>query len=91
MRTAVKGYLTDRWSDLIRKPSLVIRDLKKNPATMAELTSLLKNERLLLDQTHKSRNNWNSIFISGLLDIKVKKWLFEALNAPGRKPGKSLV
>jgi hypothetical protein len=91
MRTAVKGYLSEKWSDLVRKPSLVVRDLKRNPATVSELTALLKKERLLLDESHKSKNNWNSVFISGLLEQSVRNWLFVALNAPGRQPDKSLI
>lgn len=89
-KTAVVMYLADRWSSFFRKPSLVVRDFEKNIATQAEVQFLLEKERDNLDDVHKSKNNWNSIFVSGLLDPIVLTWLAERLSMPGRIPNSQL-
>jgi hypothetical protein len=89
-RSAVIRYLADRWSSLIRKPSLVVRALATNIATQTEVQSLLEEERNFLDDLHQGKNNWNSIFISGLLDPPVTAWIAAKLALPGRVPGSEL-
>jgi hypothetical protein len=90
-RSAVKKYLADRWSSLFRKPSLVVRAFRTNISTQAEVQALLEEERLALDELHKGKNNWNSIFISGLLDPPVTAWIATRLAVPGRLPDSELV
>lgn len=90
-RTAIVRYLADRWSSLCRKPSRVVRAFADNIATRAEVQSLLEEERDALDDLHKSKNNWNSIFISGLLDPPVTTWIAAILSRPGRVPDSELV
>lgn len=89
-RTAVVRYLADRWSSLFRKPSRVVRAFAENIATQAEVHALLKEERDALDDLHKGKNNWNSIFVSGLLDPIVLAWLAGRLSMPGRAPDSPL-
>lgn len=90
-RSAVKKYLADRWSSLVRKPSLVVRGLRNNIATQAEVQLLLEVERDSLDELHKGKNNWNSIFVSGLLDPTVTAWIASRLALPGRVPDSELI
>lgn len=89
-RTAIVKYLADRWSSLFRKPSLVVRTFADNIATQAEVRALLEEERGALDDLHKGKNNWNSIFISGLLDPRVTTWIAAKLARPGRLPDSGL-
>lgn len=89
-RTAIRKYLADRWSSLFRKPSRVVRAFSKNIATQAEVEGLLEEERIALDDLHKGKNNWNSVFVSGLLDPLVLAWLTRNLSAPGRAPDSPL-
>lgn len=85
-KSAVVRYLADRWSSLFRKPSLVVRAFAENIATQADVQALLEAERDTLDDLHKGKNNWNSIFVSGLLDPIVLAWLAGRLSMPGRAP-----
>lgn len=90
-RTAITGYLRDRWITLCRKPALIVRALKYNPQTPNELREIFENELEMLDETHQSKNNWNSIFIAGLLDKNVSSWIFQRMHALGRVPNGPLV
>lgn len=84
-RTAICGYLEKRWASMCRKPSLVIRDLgKRNPSTEDELKLILEKELDLLDELHGGKNNWNSVFIAGLLDGGTLTSFFQHLTRPGR-------
>lgn len=95
MRTVVKsmpivGYLNKKWANLYRKPSLAVRALATNPRSITALKTLLLTELLQLDDEHGGKNNWNSMFVAGLLDRPVLTWLFQSLNEPGRKPNARL-
>jgi hypothetical protein len=90
-RSAIVKYLADRWSSLFRKPSRVVRAFADNIATQTEVRALLEEERDALDDLHKGKNNWNSIFISGLLDPPVTTWIAAKLARPGRVPDSGLV
>jgi hypothetical protein len=90
-RTAIKKYLADRWSKLCRKPSLVVRALEQNPQNIAELKKILNAELNLLDDLHDGKNNWNSVFVAGLLDQNVSNWLFRQMSTLGRLPDAPLI
>lgn len=90
-RTSIKGHLMDRWVDLCRKPSLAVRELARNPPTLVALKKTLENELELLDDVHQGKNNWNSIFVAGLLAPDVTNWLFQQFHAQGRLPDKPLI
>lgn len=85
-RSAIGKYLADRWSSLFRKPSLVVRAFEKNVATRAEVRDILLKERDALDDLHRGKNNWNSVFVSGLLQPTVVSWLADRLSEAGRAP-----
>ena len=90
-RSAIVKYLADRWSSLYRKPSLVVRAFANNISTESEVRALLEEERDALDELHKGKNNWNSIFISGLLDPPVTTWIAAKLDRADRVPDSGLV
>ena len=83
-KTAIGGYLADRWSKLNRKPSLVVRAFDKNHTNPTQLQHVLEIEREKLDDLHGGKNNWDSVFISGLLDPVVIAWLAQKFSASGR-------
>lgn len=89
-RSAIQAYQADRWSSLFRKPSLVIRAFEKNVESQAEVENILENEREALDDLHKGKNNWNSVFVSGLLHPPVVSWLTDRLSVPDREPNSPL-
>ena len=68
-----------------------MRELKHNPQTLIELQDVLQDELDMLDDVHRGKNNWNSIFVVGLLDQRVLGWLFDQLHAPGRSANGPLV
>jgi hypothetical protein len=89
--TQAMDWIGRQWTELVLKPGNVIRDLRQNPTTPAALTAILQEERDRMDEARRSRNNWDSVFIAGLLDPPTLNWLFAALNHPGRAPDSALV
>lgn len=85
-RTAICKWLADQWSLLYRKPSRVIRAFRENIGTQAEVQALLQEELHALDDSHRGKNNWHSVFVSGLLEPPVLAWLAGRFSVPGRKP-----
>jgi hypothetical protein len=84
LKTGVVGYLSTQWSNLIRKPSLVIRSLEENPSSLIALEAALIKERDTIDDARGGRNTWDSLFISGLLDPVVSLWIYQSMHKPGR-------
>ncbi len=84
-------YLERTWRKLCARPSTVIRYLRHPVADIPALRNLLEQERHDLDELHDSMNNWNSIFVNGLLEHDVLQWLLDALHAPGRPPDGRLI
>lgn len=90
-RSGAAEWIRGEWAKMVLKPGLLIRPLKKNPATRAGLVDLLEEERQDVDESTGSKNSWMSMMLSGLLADDVVDWLFAALTAPGRPPNGSLV
>ena len=90
-RTRATDCVAGEWTKLVLKPGNAIRVLRDTPATRADLVALLEEERQIVDEALGSRNSWESIFISGLLDDDVVDWLFAAFHRPGRAPNGPLV
>ena len=81
-KTHVLKWMATRWASLIRKPSSRIRALQHIPASIAELADTLQEEQAFIDEDKGSRNSWESMFVSGLLDQHVIDWLFIKLTQP---------
>lgn len=90
LKTHIKRALRRDWAKLLRKPSLLIRDLRRTPGTHLELKQVLEAELATLDDSYDSYNNWSSIFVMGLLQPHTLQWLFEKMTRPGRMPDGSL-
>ncbi|MDQ0138959.1 HNH endonuclease [Cupriavidus necator] len=90
-RTAIKNFLLERWFNLCRKPSLVVRALATNPASEVSLRQTLEDELDQLDDISGSKNNWHSIFLAGLLELDTLRWLYRQLQKPGRAPNEPLL
>lgn len=91
LKTAIKAAIRRNWANLMLRPGLAIRALSARPHSLGDLNQKLLEEQLLLDEAHQSRNNWHSIFVSGLLVPKTTKWLYDALTYPGRLSNDPLV
>jgi hypothetical protein len=89
-RTSIKKYLREKWIKLCRKPRLVVRELSAQISTAAELNEVLDDELENLDEEHESKNNWESIFVSGLKEPHVSSWLFQQLSRAGYTPNDPL-
>ncbi|WP_321947881.1 HNH endonuclease [Paraburkholderia sp. J10-1] len=89
--TAILEYLSDNWTNLCELPEQVVRGLGEIPASVEGLQATLSRELELLDMHHKGKNNWNSVFVRGLLDPDVTQWLFDRLTAVDRPADGSLV
>lgn len=91
MNTALHGYLKDMWVKLLQRPDSVVADLRVNPSTKQELVAFIEDQRGRVDYQRSSRNNWDSIFLSGLLEPEVIVWLYARLTILGRLPNAPLL
>lgn len=91
-KTSVIRHMNRMWGKLCIRPSLIVRCLKHNPTSIENLRNILTEELYQLDDYHESKNNWDSIFISGLLQEEVTNWLYEKMTGnPNRQPNSPLI
>ena len=91
-RTSILRHLRNCWNDLMRRPSLTAAELRSAPISRESLREILAAELDRKDDTHGSRNNWNSVFLAGLLEApEVVDWLFDAFHRPEREHDGPLV
>lgn len=91
MRTGIHGYLLSRWAKLMLRPWLIFPELRLNPVDRSEFVSIIGAELVRNDEIRDSKNNWDSVFLSGLLDDHVVDWLYAQLIKPGRLPNGPLL
>ncbi|MCG5078680.1 hypothetical protein [Paraburkholderia tagetis] len=89
--TAILKHLSDRWTHLCDRPQRIVRALAEIPQSEQALREILEKERELTDETRGGKNNWDSVFVTGLLDADVLHWLYLQLSRPGRGPDAPLV
>jgi len=90
-RTSILRHLRTNWSNLLRRPSLTASELRHPPASREVLEEILLAELDRQDDTHGSRNNWQSVFLAGLLDAPLLDWLFDMFHQPERGTDGSLI
>lgn len=91
-RTAIVEWIGEEWGKFVLEPGGHIADLRRsNPSTRDELVASIEVERGIRDRSLRSLNNWQSVFVNGLLDDHVIDWIFAALTAPGRVVGGPLM
>lgn len=87
--TPILNYLIREWVKLMQTPGRVSVSLRYNPQSRRELVKILRDERERSDGA--GRNNWESIFYSGLLRPSVTDWLYQRFCRLGRLPNDPLV
>ncbi|QOF72477.1 hypothetical protein IG197_05210 [Aminobacter sp. SR38] len=89
---ALADHVKDGFERFCRRPGNVVRAFKRtNPGSKAVLTRLLRDE---LDEScwqHRSKNNWDSVFLHALLERRTLAWIWRRMSAPGRVAGSPLV
>ena len=83
-RTSILSHSRKLWQKMLQRPSVAAAELRHDPVSRAALKAILEFERNRQDITHGSKNNWQSVFLSGLLEDDVLDWLFAAFARPGR-------
>jgi 5-methylcytosine-specific restriction endonuclease McrA len=91
MRTSIHSYLFGRWIKLMQRPGTIVPYLKEDPVNRADLVAIIEDDRDRVDNSRDSKNNWDSVFRSGLLDSDVIDWLYARFARPGRLPNTSLL
>ena len=84
LKNNIEEYIKNRWESFYLYPQRVVREITPNIKNKNELLDILKKELKLLDEYHDGKNNWNSVFICGLIDINVVTWLLTELQNPKR-------
>ncbi|WP_421729455.1 hypothetical protein [Brevundimonas sp.] len=87
--TQIRSYLTREWAKLMERPGRITTALRLNPQSRHALVKILRDERERADDA--GRNNWESVFYSGLLRPFVTDWLFHRFCRPGRLPNAPLI
>jgi len=82
-RTSILRHLRTSWTNLLRRPSVAAADLRNAPVSRQALIDILRAELDRQDDTFGSRNNWRSVFLSGLLEDSLLDWLFAAFQREG--------
>lgn len=82
----VHAYLIKTWDQLFRRPSSVVPELRRPPTSLPDLRRVLREERERLDFRYETKNSWDAMFISGLLERRTLQWLYTQLARPGRDP-----
>ena len=90
-RTLLVDYLGAEWVKLIQRPKSLSTHFRRDPPDRETLVNILEAELDRADDHHESVNNWDSIFLAGLLDDPVIDWLFERFSRPERSPGSALI
>lgn len=80
----IVGYLNEQWESFYLFPESIIRNLTPQITSPLTIAKMLKNEIELLDFKHKGKNNWNSIFITGLYNKQAIQWIITELQSPLR-------
>ncbi|TBY82344.1 hypothetical protein [Rhizobium leguminosarum] len=83
-KTGVLNWMTDQWVLLLRHPQAIIGTFNFIPQTEQSIIDALSTQLGLCDLAKGSPNNWESMFVMGLLDPIVTAWLFEKMSADGR-------
>ncbi|MFS6803147.1 HNH endonuclease [Edwardsiella tarda] len=83
-KNKIIGYLSEQWESFYLYPESVIRGLTPRISDISTYIELIKKEILLLDMKHKGKNNWNSVFASGLANNEVGRWIITELQSPDR-------
>lgn len=81
-RSGILDWIRKKWGQLYLKPSSLLFSLRKKLiANTRELREDLEEYLDWLDEKHGGQNNWESVFVSGILDSEeIIEWLYERHN-----------
>ncbi|CAG9416903.1 HNH endonuclease [Providencia alcalifaciens] len=85
------GYLSEQWESFYLQPELIVRGLNPDINNEKNYFSLIKKELSFLDRKHKGKNNWNSVFVSGLYSRDVARWVLNEFKSINRDNNGSLI
>jgi hypothetical protein len=90
--SALSDYVKQEFERFCRRPGNVVRALKRtNPASKAALVRLLRDEIEESCWQHRTKNNWESVFLQALIERRTVDWIWKRISVPGRVAGASLV
>lgn len=84
-------FLRRRWKKLCSRPTSVFGFLRRPIMSEADLKQKIEESLIDADDLHESKNNWTSVFISGVLDDAVISWIYNQLSRPGRQATDPLI
>lgn len=84
IKNNIIGYLSEQWEQFYLYPELVVRGLNKTLLSYDDLSNFLIRELSLLDEKHKGKNNWNSVFVAGLIHPSVIRWILYEIHLGDR-------
>ncbi|QFY63531.1 hypothetical protein FZ934_25140 (plasmid) [Rhizobium grahamii] len=91
-KEGIKQHVKRGFEKFCRRPSSVVTALRrKNPESKAELVRLLCDEIEEATREHRTKNNWESVFLHALLERRTLNWIWRALSRPGRAVNGPLV
>lgn len=80
-RAGIVKWLEKQWPKIRHEPSCILQTLDGTLNNLAELRALLEKLLYRLDTRHGTPNNWDSIFVHGILNSPgVIDWLFNHHN-----------
>jgi hypothetical protein len=89
---ALADYVKEGFERFCRRPGNVVRPLKRaNPASKSDLVRMLRDE---IDEScwqHRTKNNWESVFLQALVERRTVEWIWKRISAAGREAGAPLV
>ncbi|MGX4744612.1 hypothetical protein [Providencia rettgeri] len=84
LKNGMLDYQKRRWETFYLNPRSIVRGITPKLRKKNEIVNVLIEELKLVDKTHGGKNNWNSIFVSGLINSNVIKWLLVELHSTNR-------
>ncbi|WP_312367763.1 hypothetical protein [Ensifer sp.] len=81
----LQQHVKEGFERFCRRPSSVLTVLKRrNPASKAELKEMLCDEIEEASRQHRTKNNWDSVFLHALLERRTLDWIWRRMSVPGR-------
>lgn len=91
IKNDINGYLLQQWESFYLYPELVVRGLNNSLNSYDDVLNLLVRELSLLDENHRGKNNWNSVFVAGLINPDVIRWILYELHLGDRDSNGRLI
>ena len=88
----LRKYVRREFERFCRRPCSVVRAFENaDPVDKADLVRHLSAELRESCKAHRSKNNWESVFLHALLERRTLAWIWKRMSEPGRVGGEPLV